>query len=533
MTTRIGQVRLLALFAVVVGAFVAMATARPPTKPVNEDDWFVVKLGDQQCGYMHSVMREQKGEVRTQNYMSMQIARGAAKVKIAMEQEYRETLDGKPLAFTNTTTLADTPMVFRGEVKGDKLVLTTEQFETKRTVTHPWDPEVRFSYGQMLAQRERGLKPGTKFSVKSYDPSLKTDGAVSLEIEVKGREKIDVQGKEMDLHHLVTRMTLPTGGLGAALGGGAAKKPAGDDGEPAAAGMTIESDLWVDDNATPVVTTMDMGVAKVNVYRSTKEEALKVAEPPELFLNTFITVDKRIGPEAKEVVYRLTLPKDSSMKMPDLPTTDMQTVKRVNDREVLLTVRRIDWEKLRSLKEGAAPGEKQAAYLKASSTVDINDKKIKRLGRTAIKAAKTPAEKADALRKYVTDYISHKGMDVGFATATEVARTKRGDCSEHGVLLAALARVAGFPSRGVSGIVEVPSQYLGGENDNAFGYHMWAQVWIDGQWVDIDGALRQTDCDATHIALTVMPLGEEGMGEMVGSLLPLMGRLKIEVVSVK
>ncbi len=502
--------------------------ARPPEKPISEDDWFVVKLADQRCGYMHSIMREVRGEVRTQNYMSMQISRGAAKVKIGMEQEYRESLDGKPLGFGSTTTLAETPMVYRGEIKGDKLTLTTEQFGRKWTQTHPWDSEVRFAWGQMLAQRERGLKPGTKFTVKSYDPSLKTDAPVTLEIEVKGKEMVDVAGTKTELHHIVTRMTLPKGGLGAAMGGGA-KSEASDEG----GGLTIESDVWVNDEATPVVTTIDMGVAKVLVVRSTKEEALKDVEPAEMFLNTFINVDRRIGPEAKEVVYRLSLPKDGSMKIPELPTTDMQTPKRINEREVELTVRRLNWEKLRALKENTATDEKLAPFLKASSTVDINDKKIKRLGKAAVKGMNTPAEKADALRKYVTDYITHKGMDVGFATATEVARTKRGDCSEHGVLLAALARVAGLPSRGVSGIVEVPSQYLGGENESAFGYHMWTQVWIAGQWVDIDGALRQTDCDATHIALALMPLNEDGLGETMASLLPVMGRLKIEIVSVK
>ena len=171
-------------------------------------------------------------------------------------------------------------------------------------------------------------------------------------------------------------------------------------------------------------------------------------------------------------------------------------------------------------------------YLRASPTVDINDSRIKRLARKAVKGANTPAEKADALRKFVTDYIEHKSMDVGFATASEVARSKQGDCSEHGVLLAALARAAGLPARGVSGIVEVPQGYLT-EDQNAFGYHMWAQVYIDGQWVDIDGALRQTECDATHIALSLMPLNEEGMIDSLMSLIPLLGRLELKIISVK
>ncbi len=50
------------------------------------------------------------------------------------------------------------------------------------------------------------------------------------------------------------------------------------------------------------------------------------------------------------------------------------------------------------------------------------------------------------------------------------------------------------------------------------------------EWVDIAAALRQPDSDTTHIALATMPLNDEGLGDALTTLLPLLGRLEIEVV---
>jgi transglutaminase-like putative cysteine protease len=279
---------------------------------------------------------------------------------------------------------------------------------------------------------------------------------------------------------------------------------------------------------------MDMGVIKVNVYRTTKEVALQDAEPPELFLNTLVPVSRKVGTQPRSATFRLRVPATSAQGIPDLPTTGMQEVRRISPNEVEVTVRRLDWKRIRKSEASDAKGAQGLEdYLKASRELDINDKKIQRLSRKAVKGQSTPAEKADALRKFVSDFIEHKGMDVGFATASEVAANRRGDCSEHGVLLAALARAAGLPARGVSGIVEVPEEATDANGTSAFGYHMWTQVHIDGQWVDVDAALRQTDCDPTHIALAIMSLNEAGLVDSISALFPLLGRLQIDVVDVQ
>ena len=97
------------------------------------------------------------------------------------------------------------------------------------------------------------------------------------------------------------------------------------------------------------------------------------------------------------------------------------------------------------------------------------------------------------------------------------------------ILLAALARANGLPARTVSGIIYVDG-FLG--KRQVFGYHMWTQVWIAGQWVDLDAAQRQTDCDPTHIALAIMPMNDAGFADGALALVNVIGRLKIDLQKV-
>jgi len=140
----------------------------------------------------------------------------------------------------------------------------------------------------------------------------------------------------------------------------------------------------------------------------------------------------------------------------------------------------------------------------------------------------TMRRRAARLTALVRNRIADKNLDTGFATASEVARTLSGDCTEHAVLLAALLRADGIPSRVASGLVYL-EQYSG-ERD-VFGYHMWTQAWIGGRWIDLDAALpgEVDGFDATHIALAVSALdGPEAAADFV-PLAGLIGRLQIEV----
>jgi transglutaminase-like putative cysteine protease len=481
--------------------------AAQPTPPAYEETWFTLEMQGQKCGYLHSTTKTVGDQVHTRSYMQIEIARGVTKLKVSSDDNFRETTTGRPLAFKRSVSMGSAPMSYSGTIDNGRLTLITEQFGVQREATYDFDPEIRFAWGQLLEQRKRGLKPGTTYTLKTYEPSAKVDGPITVEFEVLDKEEVDVLGEKRKLTRVSMTLLMSS---------------------------PIKMLSWVDDDFSQVVATFNMGVFQFKMLAATKEQALGGAEPPELFISTFVHVKRKISRDARRVKLRLKLPPGGDDRLPRLPQTSMQTVNRLGDHEAVVTISRLDWKGIRAAGPTSRPSDDATEdYLRASTMCDIEDVRVKHLAKKAVKGCKTPAEKADALRKFVTDYVNDKSLDVGFATASEVARNRQGDCTEHAVLLAALARAAGLPARGVSGIVQIPGGSSPSAGPGAFGYHMWTQVYISDQWVDIDAALRQTDCDPTHIALAIMPLNDEGMLDSIMSLLPLLGRLQIEVIEVE
>ena len=105
----------------------------------------------------------------------------------------------------------------------------------------------------------------------------------------------------------------------------------------------------------------------------------------------------------------------------------------------------------------------------------------------------------------------------GMPSALEVLAARQGDCNEHAVLMAALCRAAGIPTRVVAGLV-----YLRGR----FYYHAWNELYLN-DWVPVDATLNQFPADVTHVKFIEGDMEEQVM------VLNLIGRLKIEVVDYK
>ncbi len=86
-----------------------------------------------------------------------------------------------------------------------------------------------------------------------------------------------------------------------------------------------------------------------------------------------------------------------------------------------------------------------AEYLRSNPLVTSDDPQVIRLARKAVGAETDPWAKAQAINKWVAANIKEKNFETSFAPADEVARNLQGDCTEHGVLTAAMCRAEGIP----------------------------------------------------------------------------------------
>ncbi|MEO1369353.1 MAG: transglutaminase-like domain-containing protein, partial [Acidobacteriota bacterium] len=130
----------------------------------------------------------------------------------------------------------------------------------------------------------------------------------------------------------------------------------------------------------------------------------------------------------------------------------------------------------------------------------------------------TPAEKAAAIYEWVWREVE-KVPVMSLPSALEVLEGKKGDCNEHTVLFAALARAAGLPTGIAIGLVW--SDELDG-----FYYHAWPEVLIDDEIHRFDPTLGQVQADATHIKLL------EGGISSWPRLLGFLGQLELEILEI-
>jgi transglutaminase-like putative cysteine protease len=110
-------------------------------------------------------------------------------------------------------------------------------------------------------------------------------------------------------------------------------------------------------------------------------------------------------------------------------------------------------------------------------------------------------ELAKRVTSFVFEWITEKDMSVGFASAQEVARNGRGDCTEHSVLAIALLRKLGVPARGVVGWVGL------GE---VLGLHFWVEVKLGDRWVPVDPTFDEAPASALRLKLGTTDLADLG-----------------------
>lgn len=148
------------------------------------------------------------------------------------------------------------------------------------------------------------------------------------------------------------------------------------------------------------------------------------------------------------------------------------------------------------------PTAEEVRYLAPSPLVPFKDSAFDGLlRRLAPRPGASRWELARAVNRFVFDWITEKDYGVGFATALEVARVPRGDCTEHGVLAVALLRKLGVPARGAVGWVAL---------DDVLGPHFWVEVKLGTRWIPLDPTFDQTPASTFRLKLGDTDLADLG-----------------------
>lgn len=458
------------------------------------------------AGWMSTVTQTDGQRFRSTTDTNMRVERTGSPIEIHFSSTFLETAEGKPISLESMQKMANQAIESKWVFLADHVLQTARQGGGKKIVTQQPLPQ-----GQWLTpaaaerfERQQRLEGAKELIFRTIDPE---QGAklVTIKSKLTGQEEVTVDGKTIPVS--VWNSTTEITTLLGVTGVDAIEK------------YSADGDL--------VYSEMAMMGMKVAYRISTKQKAL--AEngelAPELVVKSFITPDRPIETPLKTVKATLRL-KVKQGQMPALPSAGAQRVERgEDDKSAILNV---DINDNRTADEADLANKE---YRDASALVNSDDEMIQKLAKQAIAQIENhdAMHRAEALRQFVNHYISKKGMATAFASASETARTKTGDCSEHGVLLCALLRADGIPARVTTGLIYADS--FAGQT-GIFGWHMWTQALIDGKWVDFDATLP-TRYNATHVLTGTSSLAD-GLGTAdLASLYNLIGNLDIDVLSVK
>jgi len=286
----------------------------------------------------------------------------------------------------------------------------------------------------------------------------------------------------------------------------------------------IESVLWCDAAGTVLKTTTD--ALSQTTTRATRDVALNRAavRAVDLGWDLMVPVARPIAaPHAAERgVYEVTMAGRDPATL--FASGWSQRVDSVGPEKARITVCAVrPGTPARPLAEEPGPGPDDLA---ANRLIGSDDPRIVAIARARVAATDDPWKVAVALEQWVNASVQTTDFGDVFATASQVARTGRGDCTEHAVLLAALCRARKIPARVATGLVYVPSR-------QAFLYHMWNEVWIADRWIPLDATLGRGGIGAGHLKLADTNLHGASAYAMMRPLMEVVGHISIRPLKVE
>jgi hypothetical protein len=488
--------------------FLAFALAAPAVVSAADDvreSWDVVLIGKTRIGYFNTRLEPVKDRgrnlIRVRVDMTLSFKRGQDNVNIETTYGTIETPEGSVLRLDTRSLASRQEMRTHGDVIGGKMKLILENGGEKQEQTIDWGPDVRGPYGAELSLSREPMKPGETREVKIFIPDVNKICVAKL--MARQMEPVSLGQTSRDLLR-VDQVTYL-------------------DGEPMPG---TDQTHWVDKDGQILRNHLDMlgTLGGMDTVRTTKEYATRANIGQKIDLNAASLVKVRQAISSpysrRQITFDIVLQGDDPAKA--FPADRRQSLTADGPagraRLVVRTAGPTDGE--------PGPAEVDGKYLRANTLISTKDSRVIQLAEQATAGLSDPWEKASAIQHWVFQNVKKKNFETVFAPASEVARDKTGDCTEHSVLTAAMCRAVGIPSRVAIGLIY-------GEPQQGFGFHMWNEVYVNRRWVAIDASFDESQVDAVHLKLSETSLDGVSPLEAFQSVLRVLGKLKIEAVEVQ
>jgi transglutaminase-like putative cysteine protease len=462
------------------------ATLRTPgLKPLDEV-WEAAYVRndagtDVKIGHIHmtSVPVERDGQklIRTTKELRFVVGRADAKAEMKADVSADEDAGGQVHAIKAKLWLGkDRVQTLDCEVIDGPKIRVTADGEFKYQKEFRWDPNCIGLAREQTLLRDKNAKPGDRFTYRYFEPQV--TNYVTVRVEVKDKEQVALPGGlKRELLKVIAKpdpLRLP--------GDQPLQLPA--------------ATFWADPVSYDTIKTeMDVPeIGKVSLLRTSKVAALAPnGQVPDLMKRQSIFLKAAVPDmhDRDSIVYRVTFQGDAQPK--ELVATDArQAIRNASGKTFDLTVT--------AKRQPTGQGTEKAGpeFLKSNYFINSDDAEVKKLAARAVGRETDPWRKAQRIEGFVREFMLPADYTEAMAPADHVARTRTGDCTEYAMLTAAMCRAQGVPSRTAIGLVYVNN--LLGRPGLAF--HMWTEVFVNGQWLALDATLGRGSIGPGHIKIT-------------------------------
>jgi hypothetical protein len=465
-------------------------------------EYYAVFLDGSKVGHSIQSRIVTGDRVTTTEAVNMTINRLGQAVLMKTKETCVETLKGEPISFVSEQDMGVVTMKTNGTVNKDGTVRirTTGVGGAVQESSITWPAGAVMAEGLRLIELEKKLSEGTTYEVQIFSPTILA--AVKTSVKVGAKQEIDLLGRIVKLTKIETTMSMPGTG-------------------------EIVSTCYVNEQMRAMKNIMPMAGMNVEMVGCTKEFAMSNNQPTEIINKMFMASPEPIedAGAAKSITYYLK-PLTQTTNL-TIPSSDNQKVQKNEDGTVLVKV-----EPAAMPTGGTFPYKGTDPNIviatKPNRFLQSDDATIIALSKQAVGDTKDSAEAARKIEDFVSKYIKDISFSVGYASATEVAASKRGDCSEFAVLCAALCRAAGIPAKVTVGVAYVNDF----EGKTGFGGHAWTEAYIGDKWVGLDSAFKAGALgkyDAGHIALA----SGDGEPSNFFNIATTLGKFKIEKIVIE
>ncbi|OGP62807.1 MAG: hypothetical protein A2170_09705 [Deltaproteobacteria bacterium RBG_13_53_10] len=436
----------------------------------DRENWMNIFQQDQKIGHAHRQFFETPDGYRILESVVMRINMMGMVQDISLRTEGNFDYDFLLSSFYFELQSNLFGFTARGIRKDKTLTLFTGKGGSEQRFDYPFEKETYLSLG-MLDLVYRNLKMGESRTIDIFDPA--TAAKRPVRIEMVGEETIPIMGRQEKSRKILIQL------------------------------MSLSQYVWIDEDGTVLKEEGPLGIRLVRVSKDDALGRIAGLQSRDLVEVASIPSNRVLGSPGELSLLRVRL--DGIEGGEVLLQGGRQSLK-----DGVLTVRKETISGHSSMRKEAGPEEK--GYLLPSPLIQSDHAEIRAKAMEIVSANDSPFEKAKKLVAWVTKSIEKRPV-LSVPDALETLRARMGDCNEHAVLLAALARASGIPAQVEAGLVY---------QEGRFYYHAWNLLFL-GTWVTADAVMGQMPADVSHIRFV---RSTENQIDLVG----LIGKVRLEVL---